>query len=84
MKFVEVEELPDTLKKKQGKKGVLKSKLDKFMGMGIKTAKVVWDEHDYSNPMSCYNAFILACRRHVFPIDVRMRNGEIYLVRRDL
>lgn len=84
MDFVEVKEVPKSLKKKQGKKGVLKSKLDKFMAMGIKTAKVVWSEHDYSNPMSCYNAFNLAVRRHVFPIDVRMRNGEVYLVRRDM
>lgn len=84
MTFIEVKEMPDTLKKKCGKKGVLKSKLDKFMAMGIKTAKVVWSDHDYTNPMSCYNAFRVAVQRHVFPINVYMRNGEVYLVRRDI
>lgn len=84
MDFIEVKEVPESLRKKPGKKGLLKAKLDKFMAMNIKNAKVVWSEHDYSNSMSCYNAFACAVRRHVLPIDVRVRNGEIYLMRRDL
>lgn len=54
------------------------------MTMNMKIARVSWDEMEYTGPISCYNAFRLATKRHVYPIDVRMRNGEIYLVRRDM
>lgn len=76
MYFVEVKELPEVVAA-NGEKGALKSRLEKFMEMKVKIAKIVLDDDDYCCPVS-------ACERFVFPIDVKMRKGEVYLVRRDI
>lgn len=55
-----------------------------FMNMGIKTAVVRFDEHEYKDNKSCHTSLYRSAKRHAFPIDVVMRNGEIYLVRRDM
>lgn len=84
MKFVEVKEVPakaDTVKRK---KGELKLYLDRFMTRDIKIAKVEFSPEEYTAMIGAYNALRRACQRHVFPIDVIMRNGEVYLIRRDL
>lgn len=83
MDFIVVDEVPEQ-SKRCGRKGILKTKLDKFMDMHTKSAKVVWHEHKYTCPASCYNSFKLAAKRYVYPIDVVMRNGEVYLIRRDM
>lgn len=84
MYFVEVREIPSETYKPKREKGYLKAKLNKFMGMHVKYAKVVFTVYDYIGPVSCYNSYRSAVKRYVFPIDVKMRNGEIYLIRRDI
>lgn len=83
MQFVEVTEIPKKSKSKH-KKGWMKAWMDKFMNRGIKMAKVVYDENDYNGPLSCYNAYRAAVIRHVYPVDVKLRDGEVYLIRRDI
>lgn len=83
MKFVEVKDIPSRSKSKH-KRGYMKIWMDNFMSQGIKMAKVVFDEDDYSGPFSCYQAYRAGIARHVYPVDVKLRNGEVYLIRRDM
>lgn len=84
MKFVEVAEVPAKANMPRRKKGELKLYLDRFMARDIKVAKVDFSPEEYYAMIGAYNSMRLACKRHVLPIDVTMRNGEVYLVRRDL
>ena len=83
MYFVEVEELPKKATR-TGKKGELKTRLDQFMDMRVKIAKLILDDCDYICPVSAYASYADACEYWAFPIDVKMRNGEVYLVRTDM
>ena len=84
MKFVEVAEIPCKKDNPKRKKGELKLWLDHFMAHSIKTVRVEFSSEEYTAMIGAYNAMRRACQRHVLPIDVIMRNGEVYLVRRDL
>ena len=83
MYFVEVKEIPARSKSKH-EKGYMKTWMDKFMSQGVKTVKVVFDDDDYSGPLSCYQAYRNGVARHVYPVDVKLRNGKVYLIRRDM
>ena len=83
MKFIEVTELPETNHNKLGRRGITKNELDQFMTMRIKMAKIVL--HDgYMNVVSGYSALSHLVKYHALPIDIKMRNGDIYLIRRDI
>jgi hypothetical protein len=84
MKFVEVAEVPEKVNNTRRKKGELKLYLDRFIQQGIKIAKVEFVPDEYYAMIGVYNSMRLACKWHVLPIDVTMRKGEVYLVRRDL
>lgn len=81
MKFVEVKEIPRT---GRASRGILEERLEAFMKMGIKNAKLVYDADEYTSPTSCRVAFARACRRYGFPVDAKMVYGEVYLIRRDM
>lgn len=83
MKFVEVTKLPETRPNKKNRRGVTRDKLDEFMSMNVKVAKVVYD-NAYVNSISCYNTLLQTAKRCVIPVTVKMRNGEVYLIRRDI
>ena len=55
-----------------------------FMRMNIKVAKVDFKEREYKNTTIAYHTLHRACKRHAVPITVRMRNGEVYMVRTDM
>lgn len=84
MKFVEVADVPCKVDKPRRKKGELKLWLDSFMSQDIKTARVDFNPDEYIAMIGAYNAMRRACVRHVLPVDVIMRNGDVYLIRRDL
>lgn len=79
MKFVKVDKVPGENLRKRGE---MKIVLDEFMKMNVKSVRV----EDYRNksPKNAYMSFRRAVERWVFPIDVCMRNGEVYLIRRDI
>lgn len=83
MKFIEVMAIPETSKYRR-KRGEMQIELKRFMKKHIKMAKVVYGAEDYNGPVSCCNSYRAACRRGAFPVDVLMRNGEVYLIRRDM
>lgn len=77
MKFVKVDEIPNRAPAHD-----MPAFLKEFMHMNVKMARV--DDHGYKSDRVAANYIATACRRHVFPIDVRLSNGEVYLVRRDM
>ena len=79
MKFVEVKEVPQ---KNRRYKGELRDRLQEFMNMNVLAVKV--ENHDYKNTSAAYKSLHNAAKNWVFPIDVVTRNGEIYLIRRDM
>ena len=81
MKFVPVNEVP---KSRLGGKYQLKHYLDEFMKMNVKIVKVDLHEHEYKHPKYAHSGLSTSVKRFGYPIDVHMRNNEIYLVRRDM
>ena len=78
MKFVKVNEIPSHVKPVCRMYAYLKE----FMRMNIKVARV--DDHGYKSAKVAANCIGAACKRHVLPIDARLSNGEVYLIRRDM
>lgn len=85
MKFIEVTELSKASEYAHyNPKKSLKNYLQEFMKMNIKTALVEFTELEYKSATAAYTCLRKACKRHAFPIDVRMINGKLYLVRKDV
>lgn len=79
MEFVEVKELP-----RMGyRRNELKARLDEFMRMRTKTVKVGW-EGTYKSARSAQMGLSRCAKREALPIDVRTKDGEVYLIRRDM
>ena len=79
MKFVEVNEVP-----KMGyKRNELTAKLNEFMSMRTKTVKVIW-EGTYKSAQYAQMNISRAASRGAFPINVRRKGEEVYLIRRDM
>ena len=80
MRFVKAEiEKSDRRQKKD-----LKAELTEFMGMNVKTVRVIYSDDEYVCPTSAALALRTAAKRHSLPIDVIQVNGNVYLRRRDL
>lgn len=81
MNFVKVEKLPGNVKTQ---KGVMEERLEKFVSMNVKYAKIAYSVDEYTSPTSCRLSFAKAAKRYNFPVDTKMINGEVYLIRRDI
>lgn len=81
MEFVEVENLPDYVK---SVKGAMEKRLEEFMGMNVKYAKVQYHDDEYSSPNGCRLSVIDGIKRYGVPVNVVMIRGVVYLIRRDL
>lgn len=87
MTFVPVESVPERWKHESGDLVAYKpvrNYLEEFIRMGIKHARVDLKPYEYKNIESAYAAIRKAARHHAYPIDVCLRNYEIYLIRRDI
>lgn len=80
MTFTEVKELPN--KRKAQKK--LRHVFEDFMSLHIKIARVDLNEQDYKSPRVAQGCLSKAARYLAFPVDVKLRNGEVYFIRRDM
>lgn len=78
MKFIEVKELP-----KRKVRTDLRQKLDEFMAMNIKIAKVEM-ENRYSSIRVAQGTIHTSAKHGGYPITVRTIDGEIYLIRKDI
>ena len=79
MKFTEVKEIPTYGRRPRG---IMRERMEEFMKMNLKAVKV--EDHGYKNTNVAYKSFHKAAQRWVFPVDLVTRNGEIYLIRRDM
>lgn len=79
MKFVQVEMVPG-----KGENHKLKAAWGEFMSMNVKIAKAELDVGEYASPTVARSVWATSIKRFGFPIDVKQRNNEIYLVRRDM
>lgn len=79
MRLVQVEAVP-------GRKGNhrLKAVWEEFMGMNVKVAKAELDVGEYKSVEVAQTVWHNSINRFGFPITVTRRNGEIYLIRRDM
>ena len=69
---------------KPKKKKKLRVFLDGFMRMGVKSAKVEFNDQDYVNSKSAYTSLYKAIKRGGYPIDIHMIDYEVWLERRDM
>jgi hypothetical protein len=87
MTFVAVEKVPE---KKCAKAGTMtefkpmKARIDEFMKMGIKCARVEFSPNEYRSVESAHSAFAKLVRYYAYPITVNKRGDEVYLTRRDI
>lgn len=78
MKFVKVSEIPQ----KSAPVHRMEAYLKEFMHMHVKIVRV--EDHGYKSAKVAANCIGAACKRHVMPIDVRLSDGQVYLIRRDI
>lgn len=62
----------------------LKVIFNEFIAMNVKVAKVNLDPDDYKSITVARSVLGNAAKRHDVPVKVRLRNGEIYFVRKDM
>lgn len=68
-----------------GRKCKFEALFEEFMKMNVKIAEASFDEKDeYKTLNSAYGSLHKAARRWSKPINVRMYNKKIYLVRTDM
>lgn len=80
MKFKQVEAIPG----KCSEKRTLRNNWEEFMRMNVKMVKVELAPDEYKSPTVARGVFAVSIKRYGYPIDARLRNGEIYLIRRDM
>lgn len=84
MKFVKVNKLPEVDHTRNNEHKHLNEYLDAFMKRNIKVAKVVFRPDEYSTVEAAYICIRRSARSYGYPITVHKRNGELYVVRKDL
>ena len=84
MKLIKIEELPKTERRMERDHKDLLEYLKQFMDMNTKYVWVVYDPHEYSNSISASATLRRACIYNNLPIDVCLRNYDLYLVRTDM
>lgn len=80
MKFTKVDAVPNRKKRYNQ----LKYSWEEFMAMNTKVAKIDLDTGEYSNIYVARTSMKSSIKRLGYPIDITIRRGEIYLIRRDM
>lgn len=75
-------EMKDGLPKRENFK--LGQFLNGFVRSGIKVAKLDLDPDDYASPQVARSVLSVACKRWAVPVEVKIRDGQVYLVRTDM
>lgn len=79
MRFTEVKELP----RMRHKRNELYARLQEFMSMRTKIVKVEW-KGTYNSAAQTQSNLYRGVQRGAFPIDVRRRGDDVYLINRNL
>lgn len=80
MKFVEVKEIPSA--RRFTHRGEMRDYLEEFMKMNVPIVKI--ENHGYKSTKLAHSAFYKAAKHWCYPIDVILRDDEVYLKRRDI
>ena len=83
MRFIRVNEIPESKRCRSHYVYSLKDKIDRFLRMDIPVAKVEYNSGEYTSVNACLNSLQTFCVRNKVPAYVMMRNGEIYIIRTD-
>ena len=83
MKFVKVDKLPEQ-SHAYIPTYIVEARITAFMNMNIKIARVDYSANEYKSIKSAYQCFKKACTRYAAPVDVKVINKELYLIRRDM
>ena len=54
------------------------------IALNVKVARVDLDPDDYKSANVARNVLAVAAKRHAVPVKVKMSNGEVYFVRKDM
>jgi hypothetical protein len=81
MKFVKVDKVPN---RTRGNNYKLVQRWEEFMSMNVKTVKVEISDDEYKSPKVARTVWITSIKTFGYPIDLKMRGNDIYLVRRDM
>lgn len=79
MKFIKVDSVPETRNKRR-----LREDWEEFMSMNTKVAKVDLSQYSYKSFETAVTSMSVSVKRWAYPIAVMQRNGEIFLVRKDI
>ena len=79
MKFTEVMDVP-----RKRAYNSLHTEWENFIAMNIKTVKVDLSDRHYANSTVAYGVMKTSIKRFGYPIKVKRRGNEIYLIRTDM
>lgn len=57
---------------------------EEFIKSGAKFVVITYDKDEYVNPESLYHMLQKAAKRDGQPVQVKMRNRSVYLIRTDM
>lgn len=83
LRITPVEELPKNIRTPSQSHDLVKI-FDEFMGMSCKFAKVHIDRDDYACIHKCADSFRSAVLNYKYPINITIRQGDLYLVKKDI
>lgn len=62
----------------------LQGELEEFMNMNVEAAEVSFIANEYKSTNSCYSSLYKSIKRFGYPIQVVVRDGKLYLIRKDM
>lgn len=83
MTFVEIDDIPFNMTPSRKYKKDLKTMLVNFLMSDIKYAELIFTDEDYSSPLNARNSFAQCIRENDYPVWVYLRNGRVFLERKD-
>lgn len=82
MKLVRVEEIPAVSNHRSKKR--VGDMLANFVASDMQYALVVLEDDDYSRVEYARQSLIQACEKYGYRVDVKVRNGDIYLSKKGI
>ena len=83
MKFIEVSEIPERKDYDGRPKKPVRKFIECFLLSDIRIARVILEDEDYARPEYARLSLNEACKRYGYPVEVKTRSGDIYLVRKE-
>lgn len=62
----------------------IRAYIEEFMAMDTKSVEVMWTDDSYTSASACSQGFSRAVKKSGDPIEVKIYDGHVYLIRTDL